>query len=85
MTASMAKTEEKRLHRSDQTGVEQTKNRINPASGTRSHPQVMWQVPLLGTAGPTGLIWAQNSDKVQRKAFYLGNVGLEDLGQCSEP
>jgi hypothetical protein len=44
--ASAIKPERNRVHRSEQTGVDQTKSRINPAAETRSRPQVMRRMPV---------------------------------------
>jgi hypothetical protein len=74
MTAPVIKPERKRLDWSGQTGVDQTEIRINPAPETRNHPQVVRH----DTTCPRGLIGAKNSDKMQGKAFYLGNVVLND-------
>ena len=43
-----------------------------PEVALRSYVRCLYH----GTACPRGLIGAQNSDKLQERAFYLGNVGL---------
>jgi hypothetical protein len=58
-------------------GVDQTKNRINPAPRPKVALRRCARCPYHGTAGQKGLIGAQSSDKMHGKAFYLGNVGLD--------
>jgi hypothetical protein len=84
MTAPAIKPERKRLHRSDQTGVEQTKNRINPTPETRSHPQVMWQVPLLRHRGPNRLDLGIKQRQIAREGILLGECRLSQFMAFSE-
>jgi len=81
MTAPAIKPERKRLHRSDQTGVEQTKNRINPASGTRSHPQVIWQVLLSRHSRPNRFDLAPKQRQNAREGILLGEYRFKGVSQ----
>ncbi|NIZ61560.1 hypothetical protein DL239_11290 [Sedimentitalea sp. CY04] len=75
MTAPAKKPERTRLHRCDLTGVEQIKTGSIPPPGPEVILKSCGRCSYHGTAGPTGLIWAQNCDKMQEKAFHLGNIG----------
>ena len=76
MKTSATSPEGKRLHRSAQTGADQTKTRINPAAEARNRAQFVRQTPEQDTVCQKGLINAQNSSIVEEWAFYLGNAGL---------
>ena len=76
MPALAMNPERKRLDESAQTGLNQTQTPINPAFETRSRAHVAGQMPVSRYSGHKRLDGAQNSYKMQKKAFYLGNVGL---------
>jgi hypothetical protein len=78
VTVSTAKPEEKRLDGSVQTGVDQPKSRVKPASETKFVLNSSDRCPIHGTICKNGLIAAQSNYKLQDKAFYLGNVGLNN-------
>jgi len=60
-----------------QTGVDQTKSRVNPTTETKNCAQFLRQMPEPRYKLHKSLIGARNSHNMPEKAFYLGNVGLE--------
>jgi hypothetical protein len=69
------KSREKRLDQSAQGGVDQPNNYIKPAAEARKHAQFAREMPQPRHSGHKNLIWMQNGISIERRAFYLGNVG----------
>ena len=48
---------------------------IKPAAEARKHAQFAREMPQPRHSGHKNLIWMQNGISIERRAFYLGNVG----------
>lgn len=73
---STAKPEGKRLDRSVQTGIDQTKFRSKLAATIKNGVQPRREVPEHGATGLESLISAQSGVNMSGTAFHLGNVGV---------
>jgi hypothetical protein len=75
MTTSAIKPELKRLNRFDQTGSTRPKAGSTPPPRPEVALRSCVGCPFHGTECTGGLIWAQNRDIMQVKAFYLKKIG----------
>ncbi len=76
MTAPAIKLEQKRLHRSDQMGVDQTKSWSDTAPEARSYPQVMRQTPVLRHSVSKKLDLGTKQRQVAGEGILLGECRL---------
>ena len=70
------KFREKRLDQFAQRGVDQPTNDIKPAAEARKQAQFVREKPQPRHSGHENLIGMQNGITNERRAGYLGNVGL---------